>query len=105
MTNFLYDDMDTIMRGVMGGGADGSRKSALDKIIERNRALQPVDTTVLNALSAQNRADPRSVAGSINDLAQPLLKRLARLAEAFHGAWTLLSRSETLCEAQQRGVY
>jgi hypothetical protein len=105
MTNFLYDDMDTIMRGVMGGGADGSRKSALDKIIERNRALQPVDTTVLNALSAQNRADPRSVAGSINDLAQPLLKRLGPVGRGIsRGVDALEQVGDSMRGAAERGV-
>jgi len=105
MTNFLYDDMDTIMRGVMGGGADGSRKSALDKIIERNRALQPVDTTVLNALSAQNKADPRSVAGSINDLAQPLLKRLGPVGRGIsRGVDALEQVGDSMRGAAERGV-
>lgn len=105
MTNFLYDDMDTIMRGVMGGGADGSRKSALDKIIERNRALQPVDTTVLDALSAQNKADPRSVAGSINDLAQPLLKRLGPVGRGIsRGVDALEQVGDSMRGAAERGV-
>jgi len=71
----------------------------------RGRVLQPVDTTMLDALDAQNRADPRSVAGSISDLAQPLLKRLGPVGRGIsRGVDALEQVGDSMRGAAERGV-
>ena len=52
-------------------------QGAQGPIVDNPNSPTPrLNTSVLDALTAQNAADPRSVVGGVNDMSQPLLKKL-----------------------------